>query len=110
MLPDFPTVRAASEAVSAIIATGIVPAALEMMDRACVAALEASIYAAGYSTDAAAALLVALDGQSEAVDEEAATVQEILLSCGAREVRVASTPADRARLWLGRRERLGALG
>ena len=67
MLADFATVRAASEAVSSIIATGIVPAALEMMDQACVAAVEASIYAAGYPTDAAAVLLVELDGQSEAV-------------------------------------------
>ena len=48
LLADFPTVRAASEAVSAVIATGIVPAAMEMMDQACVAAVEASIYAAGY--------------------------------------------------------------
>jgi glycolate oxidase subunit GlcD len=110
MLADFSTVREASEAVSAIIATGIVPAALEMMDRACVAALEASIYAAGYPTDAAAVLLVELDGQSEAVDGEAATVQELLLSCGARQVRAASTPADRARLWLGRKKAFGAMG
>ncbi|HEX2611022.1 MAG TPA: FAD-linked oxidase C-terminal domain-containing protein [Gemmatimonadales bacterium] len=110
MLADFSTVREASEAVSAIIATGIVPAALEMMDRACVAALEASIYAAGYPTDAAAVLLVELDGQSEAVDGEAATVQEILLSCGARQVRAASSPADRARLWLGRKKAFGAMG
>jgi glycolate oxidase subunit GlcD len=110
MLADFSTVREASEAVSAIIAAGIVPAALEMMDRACVAALEASIYAAGYPTDAAAVLLVELDGQSEAVEGEAATVQEILLSCGARQVRAASTPADRARLWLGRKKAFGAMG
>jgi glycolate oxidase subunit GlcD len=110
MLADFSTVRGASEAVSAIIANGIVPAALEMMDRACVAAVEASIYAAGYPTDAAAVLLVELDGQAEAVEGEAATVREILQSCGAREVRSASTPADRARLWLGRKKAFGAMG
>jgi glycolate oxidase subunit GlcD len=110
MLADFSTVRGASEAVSAIIANGIVPAALEMMDRACVAAVEASIYAAGYPTDAAAVLLVELDGQTEAVESEATTVCEILRSCGAREVRSASTPADRARLWLGRKKAFGAMG
>ena len=110
MLADFSTVRAASEAVSAIIAAGIVPAALEMMDRACVAAVEASIYAAGYPTDAAAVLLVELDGQAEAVESEALTVGEILRSCGAREVRSASTAADRARLWLGRKKAFGAMG
>jgi glycolate oxidase subunit GlcD len=110
MLADFPTVRGASEAVSAIIAAGIVPAALEMMDRACVAAVEASIYAAGYPTDAAAVLLVELDGQADAVEAEAATAREILQECGARQVRSASTPADRARLWLGRKKAFGAMG
>jgi glycolate oxidase subunit GlcD len=110
MLADFSTVRGASEAVSAIIATGIVPAALEMMDRACVAAVEASIYAAGYPTDAAAVLLVELDGQTETVDSEASTVRDLLLTCGAREVRSASSAADRARLWLGRKKAFGAMG
>jgi len=110
MLADFPTVRAASEAVSSVIATGIVPAALEMMDRACVAAVEASIYAAGYPTDAAAVLLVELDGQADAVDAEAATVECILRERGARSVRSASSPADRARLWQGRKKAFGAMG
>jgi glycolate oxidase subunit GlcD len=110
MLADFPSVRGASEAVSSIIAAGIVPAALEMMDRACVAAVEASIYAAGYPTDAAAVLLVELDGQADAVEAEAVTVQEILKERGAREVRSASTSGDRARLWLGRKKAFGAMG
>jgi glycolate oxidase subunit GlcD len=110
MLADFPTVRAASEAVSAVISAGIVPAALEMMDRACVAAVEASIYAAGYPTDAAAVLLVELDGQAAAVDGEAASVEKILHESGARQVRSASTPADRARIWQGRKKAFGAMG
>ena len=110
MLADFSTVRAASEAVSSIIAAGIVPAALEMMDRACVAAVEASIYAAGYPTDAAAVLLVELDGQADAVEAEAETVREILMGCGAREVRSASTAGDRAKLWQGRKKAFGAMG
>jgi FAD/FMN-containing dehydrogenase len=110
MLADFPTVRQASEAVSAIIRAGIVPAALEMMDRACVEAVEASIYAAGYPTDAAAVLLAELDGGHDAVEAEAATVVSILRERGAREVRSASTPADRARLWQGRKKAFGAMG
>jgi glycolate oxidase subunit GlcD len=110
MLADFPTVRAASEAVSAVIATGIVPAAMEMMDQACVAAVEASIYAAGYPTDAAAVLLVELDGQPGAVAAEAAQVEELLRGRGARSVRSASTAADRARLWQGRKKAFGAMG
>jgi glycolate oxidase subunit GlcD len=110
MLADFMTVRAASEAVSSIIAAGIVPAALEMMDRACVAAVEASVYAAGYPTDAAAVLLVELDGQADAVGAEAHTVKDILLACGAREVRSAAAAGDRARLWQGRKKAFGAMG
>jgi glycolate oxidase subunit GlcD len=110
MLADFPTVRAASEAVSGVIAAGIVPAAMEMMDRACVAAVEASIYAAGYPTDAAAVLLIELDGQADAVEAEAVTVVSLLRERGAREVRSASSPADRARLWQGRKKAFGAMG
>jgi glycolate oxidase subunit GlcD len=110
MLADFPTVRAASEAVSSVIATGIVPAAMEMMDRACVAAVEASIYAAGYPTDAAAVLLVELDGQADAVEAEARMVETILCERGARSVQSASTPAERARLWQGRKKAFGAMG
>jgi glycolate oxidase subunit GlcD len=110
MLADFPTVRGASEAVSSIIAAGIVPAALEMMDRACVAAVEASIYAAGYPTDAAAVLLVELDGQPDAVAAEAGIVESLLRDRGAREVRSATSPADRARLWQGRKKAFGAMG
>jgi glycolate oxidase subunit GlcD len=110
LLADFPTVRAASEAVSSIIATGIVPAAMEMMDRACVAAVEASIYAAGYPTDAAAVLLVELDGQPDAVEAESETVRAILCERGARSVRSASSAADRARLWQGRKKAFGAMG
>ena len=64
--------RAPARRSPAIIASGIVPAALEMMDQACVQAVEASIYAAGYPTDAAAVLLVELDGGAEAVAAETA--------------------------------------
>src|SRR3954468_4505349 len=103
MLADFRSVRAASEAVSRVIASGIVPAAMEMMDQSCVAAVEASIYAAGYPTDAAAVLLIELDGGADAVEAETATVTKILLERGARQVQCASTAADRARLWLGRK-------
>ena len=110
MLADFPSVRAASEAVSRVIASGIVPAAMEMMDQSCVAAVEASIYAAGYPTDAAAVLLVELDGNADAVEAETATVTAILRERGARDVQCASTPADRARLWLGRKKAFGAMG
>lgn len=110
MLADFPSVRAASEAVSAIIAAGIVPAALEMMDQALCRAVEASIYAAGYPTDAAAVLLVEVDGQPAAVAAEQEAVTALLHRHGARDVRTAATPADRARLWQGRKKAFGAMG
>jgi glycolate oxidase subunit GlcD len=110
LLADFPTVRESSEAVSAIIASGIVPAALELMDRATVRAVESSIYAAGYPTDAAAVLLVELDGSAENVAAEAALVSSLLTSHGARGVRSATAPADRARLWQGRKKAFGAMG
>ncbi len=110
MLADFPSIRAASEAVSAIIASGIVPAALEMMDQACVQAVEASIYAAGYPTDAAAVLLVELDGQPESVAAEHAVVEPLLRAHRARNVLTADSPAERARLWQGRKKAFGAMG
>jgi glycolate oxidase subunit GlcD len=111
LLADFASLRTAGEAVSAVIASGVVPAALEMMDRNCVRVVEASVYAAGYPTDAAAVLLVELDGDAEAAaDGEAAEVEALLLRHGARTVRVARDAAHRARLWQGRKKAFGALG
>jgi glycolate oxidase subunit GlcD len=107
---DFMALRAASEAVSAIIASGIVPAALEMMDQSCVKAVEASIYATGARTDSAAVLLVELDGSPEAVAADSAVVERLLRTHAAREVKSATSTADRARLWQGRKKAFGALG
>lgn len=109
-LAGFPSVRAASEAVREIIATGIVPAALEMLDQASVRAVEASIYAAGYPTDAAAVLLVELDGRPEAVAAESDRVAALLRRGGATTLRTASSAAERARLWQGRKKVFGAMG
>ncbi len=111
LLADFGSIRQASEAVSAIIASGLVPAALEMMDQNCVRVVEASIYAAGYPTDAAAVLIVELDGTAEAaVAAEAADVDRLLRAHGARQVRAAADERERARLWQGRKKAFGALG
>src|SRR5690242_12475597 len=74
LLADFSSVNAAAEAVSAIIASGIVPAALEMMDAPTIQAVEASIYAAGYPTDAAAILLIEIDGAAAGLGEDAERV------------------------------------
>ena len=110
LFAEFTELRSASSAVSAIIGSGIVPAALEMMDQSCLEAVEASIYATGARTDAAAILLVELDGAPESVQAEAAIVEPLLRAHGARSVTVAITEADRARLWQGRKKAFGALG
>ena len=86
------------------------PAALELMDQACIRAVEASIFAAGYPTDAGAILLVELDGQDAAVAAESAEVERLLTANGARTVRAASSPDERARLWQGRKKAFGAAG
>lgn len=110
MLADFSSVDDAARATSAIIAEGIVPAALELMDAATIAAVEASVYAAGYPTDCAAVLLVEVDGAEAGLDDDAEAVARICRACGARDVRTARDPADRARLWQGRKKAFGAMG
>ena len=110
MLADFSSVDAAAQSVSEIIATGIVPAAMEMMDAATIQAVEASIYAAGYPIDAAAVLLIELDGAAAGIDDDAARIAALCAGAGARGVRTASDPAERARLWQGRKKAFGAMG
>jgi glycolate oxidase subunit GlcD len=111
LMADFMSLRRAGEAVSAVIASGIVPAATEMMDRSCVEAVEDSVYAAGYPRDAAAVLLVELDGMQEAaVVADTAEIEALLRHHGARAVRTAATPQERDRLWLGRKKAFGAMG
>jgi len=111
LLADFSSIRAAGEAVSAVIASGIVPAALEMMDQSCIRAVEDSVYAAGYPRDAAAVLLVELDGRvDEAVAADAGTIEGVLKSHGARSVRTAADQQERERLWQGRKKAFGAMG
>lgn len=109
-LADFSSVDDAAQTVSAIIAAGILPAALEMMDQPTVRAVESSIYAAGYPTDAAAVLLVEVDGAAAGLDEDVAAVERMCRAHGARDVRVATEPAARAKLWQGRKKAFGAMG
>jgi glycolate oxidase subunit GlcD len=110
MLADYTSLRLAGEAVSRIIAAGVVPAALEMMDHNAIQMVESSVYAAGYPADAAAVLLVELDGRPAAVAGDAAVVRSILEDSGARSVRSARTEAERTRLWQGRKKAFGAMG
>jgi glycolate oxidase subunit GlcD len=110
LLADFLDINDASRAVSAIIAAGLLPAALEMIDGVTIRAVEASVYAAGYPTDAAACLIVELDGLSAGLDAQARRAAEICLAHGARSVREARDETERKKLWAGRKGAFGALG
>ena len=109
LLGIFESMDDASASVSAVIAAGMIPAALEMMDQVVIRAVEPAVHA-GYPLDAGAVLLVELDGTAGMVDEQMARVEEICMANRAREVRVASSGEERARLWAGRKGALGALG
>ena len=110
LLASFSELVAACRAVSAIIAQGIVPAALELMDDRTIEAVEDSVYAAGYPRDARAVLLVELDGSAANVAAERAQVEQRLQASGALEVRVARDEAERVALWRGRKGAFGAMG
>jgi glycolate oxidase len=108
LLLDFMSVDEAAESVSAIIAGGLVPAALEMVAGAMISAIEDFVHA-GYPVDAAAVLLVEVDGLPAFVEDAAARVGEIARANGARTVRVAADEAERQLLWKGRKSAFGAV-
>jgi glycolate oxidase len=108
LLADFPTVEGAAAAVSGIIAAGIVPAALEMMDAEITKAVEAYVHS-GFTVDAAAVLLVEVDGLAGGVEAGAEVIGAICRANGARSVRVAQDAAERALLWKGRKSAFGAI-
>jgi glycolate oxidase len=108
LLLDFPTVDAAAATVSDVIAAGILPAALEMMDQRITRAAEDFVHA-GYPTDAAAVLLVEVDGLAGGVGAAVERIGEIGRGLGARTVRVAADDAERALLWKGRKSAFGAV-
>jgi glycolate oxidase subunit GlcD len=110
LLAEFKEVSAASHAVSAIIAAGVIPAGLEMMDGEIIRAVEASIFAAGLPTDAGAALLIELDGLAAGIDDEAERVKSICLHHGARNCRLARDENERKKLWAARKGAFGAIG
>ncbi|MDY7106112.1 MAG: FAD-linked oxidase C-terminal domain-containing protein [Actinomycetota bacterium] len=108
LLADFTEPAHAAAAVSEIIAAGVVPAAIEMMDQGITRAAEEFAHA-GYPIDAGAILLVEVDGAPGKVGDERATVDRVARACGAREVREAADEAERARLWKGRKTAFGAI-
>ena len=108
LLLDFATVEDAAATVSGIIAAGVIPAALEMMDAEITRAVE-DFVGAGYPRDAAAVLLVELDGLDAGVRADADEVSRIGREHGARSVRIAADDAERALLWKGRKSAFGAI-
>jgi len=105
----FDSLDAASKTVSAIIAEGIIPSALEMMDNLLIRCAEDFVHV-GLPTDAAAMLLIEVDGAQEALAAEAEAVERVCRREGVREIRVANTPAEADRLWLARRTVIGSAG
>ena len=109
LLAAFDDIVKAGEAVGNIIAAGIIPAGLEMMDRLAVRAAEDFVHA-GYPLDAEAILLCELDGTNEEVSEHVSIVREVLKQSGATEVRTAKDEAERLVFWAGRKAAFPAVG
>ena len=108
MLAIFETLEDAGNAVSDIIADGIIPATLEIMDRTVVEAVEASVKA-GYPLDAEGVLIIELDGLKDGQERQADRIVELCKRNNVREVRVAKDEAERNQLWAGRRGAFGAI-
>ncbi|MHB0979105.1 MAG: FAD-linked oxidase C-terminal domain-containing protein [Thermoleophilia bacterium] len=108
MLAVYDSIDDAGDTVSAIVAAGMVPATLEMMDNAVIQAVEDSM-AAGYPRDAAAVLILELDGVCDGIDDQAERMMELCRAHRVREVRVAATEEERAALWKGRKGAFGAV-
>jgi glycolate oxidase len=109
LLAIFESVDDASAATSAIIAAGIIPVAMEMIDQLALRAVEESFHA-GYPMDAGAVLLVEVEGLREELEYVSPQIERILDQHGAREIRVAQTEPERALLWAGRKGAASAMG
>ena len=109
VMASFADVHSAGSAVAAVIATGIIPAALEMMDRKATAAVEPFAHA-GYDLTAAAILLVESDGTPEEVADQVREIEQVLRSAGASTLRVSGSEAERLRWWSGRKNAFPAAG
>jgi len=109
LLAGFHTMDAAGAAVSGIVAAGVMPSAIEMMDRITLEAAEKAV-SPGYPLGAGAVLLVELDGVVEQVEHDAGEVERLCAECGAFEIRAATDDAARALLWKGRKSAFAAMG
>lgn len=106
----FDSVANAGTAVGRIFEAGVVPVALELIDRETIAVVEASVFAAGLPLDTEAALVVECEGDPEEVAEDLEVAEAAVLACGAREVRHARDEVERLAIWQARKKAYGALG
>ena len=109
IMASFDDMRKAGDAVAAVIAAGIIPAGLEMMDKPMTAAVEDFVHA-GYDLTAEAILLCESDGTPEEVEEEIGRMSTVLRDCGATAIAVSQNEAERLRFWSGRKNAFPASG
>jgi glycolate oxidase len=109
VMASFANAHSAGNAVAAVIAAGIIPAALEMMDRKATAAVEPFVHA-GYDLEAAAILLVESDGTAEEVADQIEEIEQVLRASGAGQLRVSASEAERLLWWSGRKNAFPAAG
>jgi glycolate oxidase len=109
MLAIFNTVADATTAISKIIAAGIIPAALEMLDQGIIEALEQAFHF-GFPLDAGAVLIIETDGLECVVEDEACTIETLCKQFGAREVKRSRSEEERQLLWKARKQAFGAIG
>ena len=110
LLGIFDRIEDAGQAVSDIVSAGLLPAAMEIIDGPTIRAVEDSVFAAGYPTDAEAALVIEFDGLEAGLDGEAERAARFCRRAGAREVRSARDEEERLALWKGRKKAFGAMG
>jgi glycolate oxidase len=108
-LASFPSIQSAGEAVARVIAAGIIPAGLELMDKPMTAAAEAFVHA-GYDLDAAAILLCESDGTPEEVEEEIERISQVLREAGAMRIAISRDETERLKFWSGRKNAFPASG
>ena len=109
LLADFPSIAAAGDVVSDIVAAGIVPAAVEMMDTLAIEAAEEAVHA-GYTVGVPAALVVELDGPAEECHTQFEQVKQICDRHGCTRLHIAGSPEERAKIWKGRKAAFAAVG
>lgn len=109
VLAAYHSLGQAGHAVAMVVASGLLPGAIEIMDRLAIAAAEAAVNA-GYPREAAALLIVELEGETTQVEAEFTKLREVIQESGAYEVRVAQDEAERMRIWKGRKSAFSAVG